>query len=181
MKKIPTIFKRNPDNLKEITREHHANCEWVFNGEGVPTRKYDGTCCKVSGGVLFKRREVKCGKEPPCGFIEEQHDHVTGKRVGWLPVVDGDPQDKYHTEAFSDQPDGTYELIGPKVQGNPESVDSHVLISHAAAFVFDHCPTSYDELEQWLRLICGEGVVWHHPDGRMAKIKKRDFGIKRVV
>jgi hypothetical protein len=20
-----------------------------------------------------------------------------------------------------------------------------------------------------------EGIVWHHPDGRMAKLKKRDF------
>ena len=24
-----------------------------------------------------------------------------------------------------------------------------------------------------------EGVVWHHPDGRMVKIKGKDFGIKR--
>ena len=23
-----------------------------------------------------------------------------------------------------------------------------------------------------------EGIVWHHPDGRMAKIKARDFGIQ---
>jgi hypothetical protein len=24
-----------------------------------------------------------------------------------------------------------------------------------------------------------EGIVWHHSDGRMAKIKLRDFGHKR--
>ena len=24
-----------------------------------------------------------------------------------------------------------------------------------------------------------EGIVWHHPDGRMVKIKAKDFGIKR--
>jgi hypothetical protein len=23
-----------------------------------------------------------------------------------------------------------------------------------------------------------EGIVWHHPDGRMVKIKKKDFGYK---
>ena len=23
-----------------------------------------------------------------------------------------------------------------------------------------------------------EGVVWHHPDGRMVKIKRKDFGYK---
>jgi hypothetical protein len=26
-----------------------------------------------------------------------------------------------------------------------------------------------------------EGIVFHHPDGRKAKIKKRDFGQKRAV
>jgi hypothetical protein len=25
-----------------------------------------------------------------------------------------------------------------------------------------------------------EGIVWHHPDGRMAKLKLRDFGVKRA-
>lgn len=24
-----------------------------------------------------------------------------------------------------------------------------------------------------------EGIVWHHPDGRMVKIKGKDFGLKR--
>ena len=23
-----------------------------------------------------------------------------------------------------------------------------------------------------------EGIVWHHPDGRMVKIKRKDFGFK---
>lgn len=26
-----------------------------------------------------------------------------------------------------------------------------------------------------------EGIVFHHPDGRMAKIKLRDFGISRAI
>ena len=25
-----------------------------------------------------------------------------------------------------------------------------------------------------------EGIVWHHPDGRMVKIKTKDFGLKRA-
>ena len=25
-----------------------------------------------------------------------------------------------------------------------------------------------------------EGLVWHHPDGRMAKLKMRDMDLKRV-
>jgi len=42
MKKIPTIFKRNPDRMQEIMPEQHPDCGWVFDGEGAPTRKYDG-------------------------------------------------------------------------------------------------------------------------------------------
>lgn len=34
-----------------------------------------------------------------------------------------------------------------------------------------------DPANQWV--IDGEGIVFHHPDGRMCKIRKSDFGIKR--
>lgn len=179
MEKIPTIFVRNPENMRELLNEPHPDCDWVFNGEGVPTRKYDGTCVAIIKGEYFKRREVKPGKKAPENFVELMFDPNTGKRVGWVPVDFSSKQDKYHIEAFDGQPDGTYELCGPKVQGNPEKYDKHILVSHGDAFQFDHCPTDYEELRQWLHLAAGEGVVWHHPDGRMAKIKKRDFGIKR--
>ena len=33
----------------------------------------------------------------------------------------------------------------------------------------------FEGLRQWLNDHTFEGIVWHHPDGRMAKIKKRDF------
>lgn len=87
MKKIPTIFKRNPANMKELLREEHPDCSWVFAGEGVPTRKYDGTCCLVKDGKLWKRREIKKGKSSPDGFELADYDEVTGKTVGWLPIT----------------------------------------------------------------------------------------------
>jgi hypothetical protein len=34
-------------------------------------------------------------------------------------------------------------------------------------------------LREWLLDRDIEGLVFHHPDGRMAKIKLRDFGLKR--
>ncbi len=179
MRKIPTIFVRNPKNMRELLDKHHPDCEWVFAGEGIATRKYDGTCCKVENGKLWKRREIKPGKKIPQLFVEEQLDANTGKRVGWMPVVCSDSQNKWHCEAFDNQPDGTYELCGPKIQGNLERLSEHVLISHADALRFTDCPTDYEKLKQWLSLSVGEGVVWHHPDGRMAKIKKRDFNIFR--
>lgn len=180
MKKIPTIFKRNPENMREILTDPHPDCGWVFDGEGVPTRKYDGTCCKIEGGKFFKRREIKKGKPVPADFVEEMHDPNTGKRVGWVPVADV-PDNKYHLEAFDPALiDGTYELVGPKIQGNPEKYMDHTLIAHASAIEYPDVPRGFDSLAAWLRDKDIEGLVFHHPDGRMAKIKKRDFALKRA-
>lgn len=182
MQKIPTLFERdwNGDRSR-VVDVVHPGCEWVQAGEGIATRKLDGTCCLVRGGRLYKRFETK--KAPPDDFEEVGFDETTGKRVGWRPVGDG-PEDKWHREAFSlfrgEAPeDGTYELIGPKVQGNPERVATHILVRHADAQVYELAPLSFDELRDWLSRRNIEGIVWHHPDGRMAKIKLRDFGIKR--
>ena len=179
MKKIPTIFVRNPENMKEVLDRHNPDCEWVFDGEGAATRKYDGTCCKVEDGKLWKRREIKPGKHAPTEFIEEQLDKNTGKRVGWMPVDCADKQDQYHCEAFDGQPDGTYELCGPKMQGNPEKHEKHILVPHAEAEEYLDCPRDMKGLKLWLADKDIEGIVWHHPDGRMAKIKKRDFNLPR--
>lgn len=34
---------------------------------------------------------------------------------------------------------------------------------------------THDELRGYLLMHTFEGIVWHHPDGRMAKLKRRDF------
>ncbi len=180
MKKTPTIFKRNPENMRELLNEQHPDCLWVFNGEGVATRKYDGTCVKIESGKYYKRREVKNGKKPPEGFIEEQLDTITGKRVGWVEVNSVSKEDKWHMEAFDPTlPDGTYELLGPKIQGNLEKYNTHVLVKHSDATQYPDAPRIFDALAKWLEDKDIEGLVFHHPDGRMAKIKKRDFNQKR--
>jgi hypothetical protein len=66
-------------------------------------------------------------------------------------------------------------LLGEKIQGNPEKVAGHVLLKHSDAEVLD-CPRGFDQIKDWLKDKDIEGIVFHHPDGRMAKIKKRDFG-----
>ena len=151
----------------------------VFAVEGVATRKYDGTCVKIEGGKYFKRREIKPGKKAPVNFIEEQLDENTGKRVGWVPVDPDSVEDRWHMEAFdATLPDGTYELIGPKIQGNPEKSETHKLVRHSEAERLD-APREYEALAQWFIGKDIEGIVFHHPDGRMGKIKKSDFGQKR--
>lgn len=180
MKKIPTIFKRNPENMKELLDEQHPDCLWVFRGEGVATRKYDGTCVKIEDGQYFKRREVKGGKAIPPGFIKEQCDQNTGKIVGWIEVDFNDKSDKWHIEGFRPNlQNGTYELVGPKIQGNPEQLVSHILVKHSDALQYTDIPRTFDGIALWLQDKDIEGIVFHHPDGRMGKIKKRDFNQKR--
>ena len=180
MRKIPTIFLRDEKNMRFVKNEVNPGCEWVFDGEGVATRKYDGTCCMVKNGNLWKRREVKPGKNAPSAFLEVEHDQKTGKRFGWMPVTE-DKEDRYQREAFAlyeGVDDGTYELCGPKVQGNPEGFSQHVLKAHGVEKYPDF-PREFGKMAEWFLGKDIEGVVFHHPDGRMAKIKKRDFGLKR--
>lgn len=180
MKKIVSLFQRNYDGDRLVRNETVPGTEWVTNGAGVATRKFDGTCCMVRDGKLYKRYDVKTGKQPPEGFEPAQEpDVTTGHWPGWLPVGDG-PDDKWHREAFSTEPifaDGTYELCGPKVQGNPEGFDHHVLVTHGEHQL--NAPVTFEELKQWFANNDVEGIVWHHADGRMVKIKAKDFGIKR--
>lgn len=182
MQKIPTIFERdwNGDRSR-VLDVPHKDCGWVFAGEGIATRKIDGTCCMVRGGKLFKRRELKPGQSAPTGFESVSTDEETKKVVGWVPVGDG-PEDKWHREAFSiTLADGTYELVGPNVQGNPEHYDRNRLVPHSALAIppEDQPPRDFDGIRAWLDGRDIEGVVFHHPDGRMAKIKGRDFGFRR--
>ena len=197
MKKIPTVFIRDwagtlGPPARYVLDEPHPDCGWVFAGEGFPTRKIDGTCCLVEGGKLFKRHEVKPGKLSPPDFRLVAVDDETQKQVGWVPVGDG-PEDKWHRAAWEHEtdgngfdpdwtlPDGTYELVGPHVQGNPEGISFDYLWSHDDCDIReeDAPPRDYAGLDQWLADHDVEGVVWHHPDGRMAKIKGKDFGVTR--
>lgn len=183
MRKIPTLFQRDPDNRRLLLADVTPGCEWVLAGEGRATRKWDGTCLLYNGDDhppgWFARRAVKPGKDAPVGFIEVDHDPVTGKRVGWEPAhLSGFA--RWFAEAIEDMDGitfepGTYELIGPKVNGNPEQWDMHWLVRHGIdPHPLGHMRT-YAELAMHLPLTHPEGIVWHHPDGRMAKIKRRDF------
>jgi hypothetical protein len=180
MRKIPTLFQRDwTGDRSRVTRSVTPGCEWVLAGEGQATRKFDGTCCMVRDGILYKRRELRRSETPPSTFEAVGVDEETGKTVGWVPVGD-DPEDQYYREAISlGLPSaGTFELIGPKVQGNPERATRHELVRHGI-IPEDDAPRNFDDLSSWLAGRDIEGIVWHHPDGRMAKIKGRDFGHKR--
>jgi len=185
MRKITTLFKRDFTNNGAIMDEYSDGTDWVLGGEGVATRKYDGTCTLIRDGNYYKRYELKAGNEAPYDFELADKDELTGKSMGWVEVGNGN-EDKWHREATDgltagiDLPDGTYELVGAKVQNNPEGYNKHTLVAHSEAEIYENVPLGFNELKEWLTDKDIEGLVWHHPDGRMVKIKKKDYRLKRT-
>ncbi len=179
MKPIITMFKRGDQSERQVVDEVADGAEWVINGEGIATRKYEGLGCMVLDGRLYRRHSYKIGEKVADGFEPSQGpNQVTGRQQGWL-LVGGGPGDKWHRRVDSTSlKNGTYELCGPHVEGNREKYAKHVLVSHEAAEAYPDFPRTYDAIREALKSMGIEGVVWHHPDGRMAKIKATDFGFK---
>ena len=189
MKKTPSLFKRDYDGTRQLLNEVVPGSEWVHAGEGRATRKYDGTSCLIQNGKFYKRYELKKNKNAPDNFLPaDENDPITGKQPGWIPINENDRANKYHVEAVNKRidyfgyplTDGTYELCGPKVQGNPEKLDGHWLIKHGYNSTVDerilaNVPTDFEGLKEFLKDYPHEGIVWHHPDGRKVKIKRKDF------
>lgn len=180
MKKIPSIFERDwVGNPGLVTDQCNPSALWVFNGEGVATRKFDGTAVMVRDASLYCRYDAKNGKTPWPGFepSEEAPDPKTGHWAGWVPT--SNPQHKWQIAYFTTHvlDPGTYEACGPHFQGNPEKFEQDTFVPHGKELL--DAPRTFAELKEWFRGKDIEGIVWHHPDGRMAKIKKGDFGLRR--
>ena len=201
MQKIPVVYKMDYAT-ETLTPEVKAGCEWVVNGEGTATIKIDGSACRFRHGRLWKRFDRKLNKRaqrqfdngklpaeidlsffrnPPEGFepCEASYDPVTFHWPGWVPVSETNPDDKYHIEALRNhaQPlfEGrTYELIGPTLASNPYNLTTHTLVEHGTEVVVVE-DRSLDGLRAYLDKNYIEGLVFHHPDGRMAKIRKKDY------
>lgn len=186
MKKVPTIFERDwKGDKSRVIDQVNPICKWVFDGEGVATRKFDGTAVYLMDGELYCRYDAKHGKKPPANFLPAQDaaDPETGHWPGWVPAG-SDPQYQWQRKSYDFAKfhelldgNGTYEACGPHFQGNPEKYATDTLIRHGCEKL--DAPRFFNELAEWFKDKDIEGIVWHHPDGRMAKIKKRDFGQKR--
>ena len=137
MKKMKSLFIRHFENheVTNISNEVTPGCEWVIHGEGIPTRKLDGTCCLIENGKIFARYDFKPGRKLPDGAIpcQEKADEITGHFPHWVLCDENNPADKYHIKAFKEKEsweEGTYELIGKHFQGNPYNLENDILEKH---------------------------------------------------
>jgi len=196
MRKIPTLFQRD-DSLpgRPVKPVVTPGCEWVLAGEGVPMRKIDGANCCIQNGVLMKRQKPSSGEYDEASYVACDKEN---------------PADKYFVEALANfidannldadaVPDGIYEAIGPKIQGNPEKCKYSMLVmvlpcsdglmlpcdpaQLMPGVVLPPVPRDFDGLREYLKNRDIEGIVFHRnpgdPDTDLAKLKGRDFGFKR--
>ena len=184
MIKIKTLFKKDPSNLGRVINEINPINSWVYEC-GVPTRKFDGTPALIKDGKIYKRLDLKEGRDLPLGAIpcEPARDENTGHWPHWVECDKNNPADKFFWEAFTGtEQNGTYELCGPKINGNKEHLTKNMLIPHGKE-ILDIKDFSFEAIKEYLSnsALDIEGIVFHANDGsgRMAKIRKTDFGIKR--
>jgi hypothetical protein len=61
MKKIPTLFERVYKDHEKVGINPNVTegMEWVLDGEGVATVKFDGACCAIIDGEFYKRYDAK--------------------------------------------------------------------------------------------------------------------------
>lgn len=163
MKKMPIIFDMtfNKDGDREVLhtiRKEICDLVSMTLAEGgfiIPTFKRDGTAVfRDSEGNWFTRRAVKTGKQAPEGFVALETDPNTGTTFGWEPK-DSSPMKKFlnkaiekfiHDNGTEPPRNTTFELIGPKINGNPENVTADELRIHGHEKATDF-PTIQDILD----------------------------------
>lgn len=192
MKKISTLFKKNPDDLGRVVNEINPGNEWILKN-GIPTQKFDGTACAIFNGILYKRYDAKIDKKtgkykrpiPGNAIPCQKADLITGHHPHWVYCNDKDNSNKYHIEAFKllvsetietldgdeltkfanaiIKLEGTYELCGEKVQSNPEKIKGHRLVKHGS-IVLPLKDFSFESIKEYLSNENNniEGIVFHH-------------------
>ena len=201
MKKTPIVFLHDYEK-DAITSQIRPGCEWVLEGLGSATIKFDGQAALFKDDKLWKRYDRKLTKkaqqafnrgqdlgpvrmelfkDPPEGFVpcEESPDPVSFHWPGWVPVSKDNPADKWFIGALSNTAEplvegATYELVGPSLALNIYGLPKHELWRHGKETV--NLPDrSFEAMEKFMKENEVEGLVFHHPDGRMAKIRRKDF------
>lgn len=187
MKKIPTLFEREFfDDHTALTKPVVTpGMEWVLNGEGIATVKFDGSCCAIIDGEFYRRYDAKHGKPVPEGAIkcQEEADPITGHLPCWVKCDRNNPADKWFWAAYDrakrlvELSDSTYEAIGKHFQGNPYNLDWDFLTRHGTAVV--EVERSYNGIREWLENNPDkEGLVFWKDGEPKCKIRRKDFGFE---
>lgn len=184
MDKIPTLFMRDLENKSLVTPEVNPQAAWLLTEPATATVKRDGTniCLSVGGGeVLYVHKRRNPTKK----------QKAAGMQPYYVPADREDPADKHIFAAVDNTnvswwPNGDWpcEALGPKIQGGIESDFPYLYPFSLYPDTLDENPASwvpqtnlFDTVRGCLERHPIEGIVWHSADGKMVKIKRRDFGL----
>ena len=186
MPKLESPFVRVQQGKRYVVTPQVADgFEWVFADDAVvATEKLDGTNVSIvieNGHIV--RVFNRTSQIDPWGPRSEISDAVRDAVARGRALL----------------PDGQWfgEVIGPKVQGNPYSLEEHQWVPfrtyclHSLAYrTWGKYPKTFNAISEWFKdglwsLLymkhfggahrLAEGVVFHHPDGRMAKLRRDMF------
>lgn len=182
--------------LKTILPKDPADLGRVIPGNLIPGIKFfslkvDGTACMIKDGIPYCRYDLKSGKSIPNGAIPcQEADLLSGHHPHWIPLDINNHSHKYMLEGFKNLKfiqDGTYECIGPKIQGNPHQEDTHLFIPH---FYEDlNFEVNFDLMNEnpynyFYNLFLDfpyEGLIAYDSDfNPIGKIRRKDFGFKNT-
>ena len=177
------ILKENGDYV--VTPEIEEGYEWVFEDEKVMAiEKLHGT--NVSIVILEGTVTQVYNRSERIPFITK------GKK--W--IIEGllKSKERGYLEFLGD---GQFfgELIGPKINGNPYKLNEHLWIpfntfcqKHLKYKSWGKYPKDFNTISEWFKELFPlfsamkgdkkgfiEGIVFTHPDGRMAKLRKNMF------
>jgi hypothetical protein len=189
MKKIPTLFVRD-EKTHKVTPVINNGLGWILDTDVIATQKHDGTCCMIINNHMLYKRYTTTINKIPNSFIPAQR--IGDKLIGWIFCDFNDNNNKYHYEGlrnliateYGNDPymsiqNGTYELIGEKINGNPENIEGHTLVLHGSNVLYD-VPRTYEGLKEYLKDKTFEGIVFYKDyvntlNQNMCKIKRKDF------
>lgn len=193
--KIKSPFvRKNIDGKYLAIPEIEEGYEWVFEDPRViAVDKLHGTniCCIFDDGLL-QAVDNRTNRliEQPCissNWKTESYRSVEGIinciKHGWI------------AKSFTGRVFG--ELVGPTINGNLHNLDAHYFVPFdylKRSFKWNSWsqnkyPKTYESIKEWFRYLpslftnkmiktivsVGEGIVFHHPDGKMAKLRRDMF------
>jgi hypothetical protein len=183
----PFIREKTMDGRYLITSKINPGYDWVFTDENVMAiEKLHGT--NVS--ILIENGQIT--------QIWNRTTRLPFFNHGKKFIIEGllNSYERGYTEFL---PDGQHfgELLGPKVNSNPYNLKEHIWIpfntyarKHLLYKSWGKYPKDFDTISTWFKddliplyacLVSGsdarktgfvEGIVFTHPDGRMAKLRR---------
>lgn len=185
----PFIRETNDKGEYVVTNKVNPNYSWVFdNPDVLCVEKLDGT--NVS--IIVENGQITSiwNRTARIPFFCKGKEHII---QGLLRSFE---------RGYCDLPDGQHfgELIGEKVNGNPQNINGHLWIPfetyarESLAYKSWHkYPKTFANISKWFEQpiedggifsllakkkrvnLKPEGVVFVHPDGRMAKLRRDMF------